>query len=267
MYKPLTCDVVATTNCDDASYDGIVLVIDTVANIPSSLGFLKTPLQELMQIDSAVEKDVILMKLVDHAITRLIFAPTGPLNRDYDDVRRFGEAACAGLKRALKAGCKSPLLVCPPNSNYDQAVLVSVLGALSAVYVPLELREDVPSKASKADKIGVWSEDGDVGKKIVHQASAIESGRIVYRDIGGSDPERMAPKKVEEYVQDVFKDTCIQLNVISDEDTLAKEYPLHAAVNRCARHIDRHKGRIIELEYKGEGDIKQTPMIVGKGVT
>lgn len=35
--------------------------------------------------------------------------------------------------------------------------------------------------------------------------------RIVYRDIGGSDPERMAAPAVAEYVQNVFKDTCVKV--------------------------------------------------------
>jgi leucyl aminopeptidase len=29
-------------------------------------------------------------------------------------------------------------------------------------------------------------------------------GRIVGRDIGGADPERMAPPRVAEYIQDLF---------------------------------------------------------------
>ena len=33
------------------------------------------------------------------------------------------------------------------------------------------------------------------------------------RDIGGSDPERMAPPRVEEYVKEVFKGTNISVEV------------------------------------------------------
>ncbi|XP_070558563.1 putative aminopeptidase W07G4.4 [Ptychodera flava] len=77
----------------------------------------------------------------------------------------------------------------------------------------------------------------------------------------------MAAKRVEDYVIDLFKDSTVKINVISDEAVLEKEYPLHAAVNRCARHIDRHKGRIIELEYVGDGKIDKTLLLVGKGVT
>jgi len=37
--------------------------------------------------------------------------------------------------------------------------------------------------------------------------------RAVYRDIGGSDPERMAAPKVAEYVEQQFKDTCVQVSM------------------------------------------------------
>lgn len=35
---------------------------------------------------------------------RLVFSPTGNLRRDYDDVRRVGEAAASGITRAVSAG-------------------------------------------------------------------------------------------------------------------------------------------------------------------
>ena len=36
-------------------------------------------------------------------------------------------------------------------------------------------------------------------------AQTFETGRAVSRDIGGSDPERMAAPRVEEYVRELFK--------------------------------------------------------------
>ena len=36
---------------------------------------------------------------------------------------------------------------------------------------------------------------------------------LVFRDIGGSDPERMAAPRVEEYVRESFKNSCIQVKV------------------------------------------------------
>ena len=38
--------------------------------------------------------------------------------------------------------------------------------------------------------------------------------RLVSRDIGGSDPERMAPPNAAAYVQEVFKDTPIKVILI-----------------------------------------------------
>ncbi|MDK2413560.1 hypothetical protein QHH03_31195, partial [Aphanizomenon sp. 202] len=73
---------------------------------------------------------------------------------------------------------------------------MTLLGALHALYVPLEIREDVPEKITKVQTLGFLGPD-----KIVQLALALESGRSVARDVGGSDPERMAPPRVEEYVQ------------------------------------------------------------------
>ena len=42
-------------------------------------------------------------------------------------------------------------------------------------------------------------------KSVASTAQAMETGRIVARDIGGSDPERMAAPRVEEYVREAFK--------------------------------------------------------------
>lgn len=36
--------------------------------------------------------------------------------------------------------------------------------------------------------------------------------RMIARDIGGSDPERMSAEKTEQYVAKMFKDTCIKVN-------------------------------------------------------
>ncbi len=75
--------------------------------------------------------------------------------------------------------------------RFQEAGLVSVLGALEALYVPLEMREALPGKAKKVDKIGVFGNASKVGEKM-NMVQALEAGRMVSRDIGGSDPERMA---------------------------------------------------------------------------
>ena len=49
-------------------------------------------------------------------------------------------------------------------------------------------------------------------------------------------------------------------------ETLVKEYPCFAAVDRCANTVERHRGRVIWLDYN-PGDAKKTLLLVGKGVT
>ena len=49
-------------------------------------------------------------------------------------------------------------------------------------------------------------------ERLIQYARAIELGRCVARDIGGADPERMAPPRVAEYVEDLFgKSTSIKV--------------------------------------------------------
>ena len=100
--------------------------------------------------------------------------------------RNFGEAAKAGINKAIGTGSRSPLLVFN-ESKFPQAGIVTLLGALEALYVPLELREQDSEKSVKASKLGVFGDDSKI-----EMANALEAGRIVSRDIGGSDPERMA---------------------------------------------------------------------------
>ena len=63
-----------------------------------------------------------------------VFSPTGSLDRDIDDVRRFADAARSGIEKALSAGSKAPLLVRVPDQCFPYASLVSVFGASQALY-------------------------------------------------------------------------------------------------------------------------------------
>ena len=111
----------------------------------------------------------------------------------------YSKAAKAGIKKALASGSKRPLMLFNA-TKFKEAGIVSVLGALEALYVPLEIREQVPEKASKVEVLGVFGQGENINEKL-DLAKALEAGRIVSRDIGGSDPERMAAPRVEEYVR------------------------------------------------------------------
>ncbi|EDO37116.1 predicted protein [Nematostella vectensis] len=262
----LPAPIEGTTNPNDSKWDGVVLVCENLQWQASELEFLKAPILAAQKLDNAVGNDVLLFPLPGNDSSPfVVHAPTGPVNRDYDDVRRYGEAAANGIKRALKAGSKRPLLVVPPGAHFTEAWSAAVLGALHALYVPIEVREGVKGAAQKVEKLGVYLLSNNSSS--LNFVSAVEAGRLVCRDIGGSDPERMAAPKVEEYVRQVFEGSAIKINVTSDFGTLKKDYPLYSAVNRCTKAVPRHQGRIIQLEYTGDGPIDQTLLLVGKGVT
>eukprot|EP00057_Strongylocentrotus_purpuratus_P003119 XP_003725966.2 PREDICTED: putative aminopeptidase W07G4.4 [Strongylocentrotus purpuratus] len=236
----------------------------------SSLELQRTEMLEnvAINLDASVGKGVSFIP-VDSAVSgyrRVVFSPTGPINRDYDDHRNFADAAGAGIKRAIAAGMTRPLLIVCPSPGYPNSVLAAALGALQAAYVPLEIREDVPEKGNKLSSLTIYS-DG-ASNELKKFIDGIESGRLVARDIGGSDPERMAAPNVARYVENVFAgSSSVKLEVISDDAALMECYPLFSAVNRCAKLVDRHRGRVIKLEYVGSGEITKTLMLVGKGVT
>ncbi|XP_034026566.1 putative aminopeptidase W07G4.4 isoform X2 [Thalassophryne amazonica] len=257
-----------TTDCSNQNFDGIVLVTQSHETLPSNLQCLKGPLQDYSSVDSGLGEEVVVLKVPGISGNRLVFASTGPVNRDYDDVRRFSDAAEKGIKRALKAGMQRPLLICPPHPAYEMSTLVAALGALHALYMPLELRElKVKPDDCKVHVLGLWVAEDSEGQKLVRLAEALESGRLACRDIGGSDPERMAAPRVADYVQELFKDSPVTIEVISDLKVLEKEYPCLSAVNRCANVVPRHQARVIKLQYSGEGPIQKTLMLVGKGIT
>lgn len=265
---------VSLESAESADFDSVVIVgtgLDADHLEGGLLEKYREPLKAYKEVDPKAEEEVFLLGLSDKfPVRRLVFSPTGPLNRDYDDVRAFVDAACKGVKRATAAGSSRPLVVLPtkqtPFTSYHVA---TVLGALHGLYVPLEIREDVPSRKQKVTRLGfanfpirLPSHD-----KSFEHALAIERGRIVCRDIGGSDPERMAPPRVVDYVEQVFKDSPVQVRVISDKEQILKEYPLLAAVDRATRGVPRHQCRMIHLTYVPEGPIRKTLFLVGKGVT
>lgn len=264
----MPCQLKIEQNICSCDYDGIILVSGSAPGFDEPEPF-KTVLYAASQIDAALGTIGAVLP-INLPAKRLIYSPTGPLNLDYHDVRSFGEAATKGIKRALKAGVRCPLMVLLPDVRFENVELVTLLGALQGLYVPLEVREISPDRCYKACQLGIWSPI--CSKKlqgIVKLATALESGRYVARDIGGADPERMAAPRVEEYIAELFAGSNVSVQVISDQDTLLQEYPLFACVNRAASVIPRHAGRIIFLTYEPPNPacVLETLFLVGKGVT
>lgn len=264
LYKP--CIAKAEENLQSPEYDGVVLVSNLPpGEQPSPFG---TVLAEASKLDQSLGSEIGVFS-VNLPSKRFIYSPTGPICPDYDDVRSFADAAKKGISRALRAGVKSPLLVVPSSDTFKQAELVTVLGALEALYVPIMVREDAPNKVVKPKTLAVYFERKECTSSVLTLANAIEAGRFVARDIGGGDPERMAPPQVEKYVSNVFGSGSVKVEVLKGTEFFVKEYPLFAAVNRAASVIERHQGRIIYLTYEPQDakNITDTLMFVGKGVT
>jgi len=253
--------VISSSNLKSDQFDSLVWV----ATDPKSISDpdVSAALAQVLAVDkAAVTKGAVVP--ISLPCGRLVYSPTGPVDRDYDDLRRFSDAAVAGINRARAAGSTKPLLAVHgslANRTGDEAALAGLLGALSALYSPIEMRETKEFK-SKVAALG-WTGE----KEILDKALAIEAGRVVTRDVGGSDPERMAAPRVEEYIKEVFQETRVKVEVMKGQQFFESEYPCLAAVNRCASTVERHDGRLIWLTYEGEGTVKKTVYLVGKGIT
>lgn len=246
------------------------------------------PIEEQKKFDVKFNKDGGLMLLHESPFKRLIYSPIGPVNRDFDDIRTFCDAAVRGISRALKAGSRNPLIVLPRASDIPEKYathfdLAIILAVYQILYIPLENREYKSVK--KVDSLGFTNfASAEREAKVLKLANAIECGRAVARDIGGSDPERMSAPKVVEYVEELFKGTSIKVQVISDLKVIEKEFPClgkclvfliislllilffyTAAVNRAS--VDRHAARVIFLTYEPSEAPKKNLFLVGKGVT
>jgi leucyl aminopeptidase len=167
-----------------------------------------------------------------------VFSPTGPLNRDFDDVRRIGEAAAKGIKRALQAGSKAPVLVLsnfwPQTDAYGKALEVALVSTLAALYVPLTVRTAKGDDAEPVRKLFVyWTGDAAAAERAARVATAIEVGRRIARDIGGGDPEKMAPPLAAQYVEKALGALpSVSVKVIDSVADVEREYPLAHAVAR-----------------------------------
>lgn len=207
---------------------------------------------------------------------RLVVSPTGPLNRDYDDVRRVADAVAKGVKRAVAAGARAPhlhlcaSLAAAGAADYAQALTVALTAALGALYAPYSLRLAKGEAATEpvAEVTFYWGGEGDVAAAAAATAVALEAGKRVCKDITGSDPEIAAPPKLADYCVAAFSGLPgVTVTVVSDQAEIAAGYPLLAAVSRASMPVPRHHPRIVRLEYTGEGAVDTQVMLVGKGVT
>ncbi|KAF9364015.1 hypothetical protein BGX34_002778, partial [Mortierella sp. NVP85] len=268
--------IVAASPADLASsqqFDAVIAVYPTVSNdLFSAFSTLSA--------HSAVDKDFgsRLTVVPDQSVAggRLILAPTGSLNGDSDDVRKFQEITKAAVQRAQSAGAVAPLIHFPVNikndEDYSRYLEVSILGALAACFNPIDVREHydkIGKSQCTIQKIGIVAGD-ELTPERIKFVKAVEIGRRVAKDLGSPNCERMTPIKFAEYVENYFNSKAeIKITVVKDIDVIEKEYPLLHAVARCSLSVPRHFPRVVKLEYKSDEPsmVKENLYFVGKGVT
>jgi leucyl aminopeptidase len=249
----------------DSDWDAVILIAPDHQHLNNLT--LKETIDAHQRIDARVGTDCMLLIASGIAGGRLIYAPTGQLSRGFDDVRRFGDAAKKAIVMARDAGARNPLLVVsgvPEDDDFAHALEVAYLGACQALWQPLEAREALnEAEIEPLQSIGLYAK----GKLDMDWLQAVEAGRRLARDLCGTEPERMAPPRFAQYCEQAFADSAVKVEVISDDETLRRDYPLLHAVGRCSVHVPRHQPRVIRLEYTGEGETQQNLFFAGKGIT
>lgn len=252
-----------------SEFDAVVLVghAPAAAAVPA----LETHLKAAAAADARFASAVNFMAATGVAGNRLVVAPTGPLGRDHDDVRRYADAARSGVRRARDAGAKAILLLiqAPPSGEaFVEAPATAALGALGGLWEPLEAREALGADAVEpVQKLGVAVLGGTFDKDLASWVEAVEGGLRLARDLSGTDPERMAPPKFAAYVQQAMKGLPVKVTVQKDPKKLLKEYPLLMAVARASLPVKRHAPCVVHLDYASKGKIARTLLFAGKGLT
>ncbi|KAI8365187.1 uncharacterized protein BYT42DRAFT_505763 [Radiomyces spectabilis] len=267
------------------NYDGVVVLFTDKKALLNVVPSVKS----WMDLDASFGDEIQLLLPNDASpASRVLIVPTGSLNNDFDDARRFKDAAFDAGKRALKAGMVAPL-VCfadapaetelswtfSEQDDYKHYLEVTMLGFLESTFEPVDVRdhhERVKQPLQVFKQLGFVAPNFDGSKvdEMIKIVSAIEAGRRVAKDIGSPDPERMSPIQVVKYLQEQFKDSKnVKMTVIDDIDAIKKEYPLAHAVTRASLAVPRHHPRFVHFEYVSpdQDKVKENLYFVGKGVT
>jgi leucyl aminopeptidase len=264
MALPLPLPVASLLDAlQDSRFDALILIAEHFANVPAPA--LTVQIQQAAAYDLRVGKETTLLLAEQVPGRKLIVAPTGSLLRDVDDVRSFADVAKQAVLLAKNAGALSPLVWVQPAAGdaFQHAMDVVYLAMAQALWQPLEGREAVgEAKIEPVVQIGLIGAD----EKQVAYLHAVESGRRLARDLCGTEPERMAPRRFADYCVDAFTGTPVAVKVETDVDTLLAEYPLMMAVARSSLHVERHKPALIRLEYVPQGEVTQTLFFAGKGL-
>ena len=198
---------------------------------------------------------------------RLILAPTGPIDRDWDDVRSISDAAEKGMRRAQRAGAVRPALIVTSPANlpgFERVVEVACLGALQGLWEPLEAREH-DSAIETVESIGVFAPS--LATETLHAVTAMEEGRRLARDLCGTEAERMTPYAFADLAIERLAGTGVTFSIEKSIAVLNREYPLLMSVARASLPVPRHRPCVLRLQWHGGDTTAPHLLFAGKGVT
>lgn len=246
---------------DGEGWDAIVVVTPSLEAI--EFDEISLLAQHGSSVDQRVGKTPTLLFAPGLAGGRLIIAPVTQVVDEYVDVRVFAAAARAGIRIAKEAGAKRPLLYIAPctDARFTHASDVAALACGQELWQTLELRE-ATGLLPAFEAIGLLS----LTQQNANLLNALEAGRVLARDLCGTEPERMSAKRFSEYCLQVFSGSVIHTHVVEDRDILERDYPLLSAVGRASFAVGRHQPRVVKLEYLPEGEVTHTFLFAGKGV-
>src|SRR5690554_4542023 len=89
-------------------WDALVVVGPNFEQLPEAY---QVAIEHAKKADQAVGEQLAVVLCEAAPGGRLVLAPTGALNRDYDDVRRFYDAARGAVARIAASGAKAPVLL------------------------------------------------------------------------------------------------------------------------------------------------------------
>ena len=259
---PVACKDLASA-LQQSTWDALILVAQDFTTFPDLT--IKNEIVKAKQVDRRIGAETVTLLTDKVPGQRLVLAPTGPLHRDYDDVRCFADVAKQAIGQAKAAGAVNPLVwvQAQADSRYQHAAEVVYLAMAQALWQPLEGREARgESVVEPVQTIGLIGATEDITLFI----KATEAGRRVARDLCGTEPERMTPRRFADYCVEAFAGSTVSINVETDVDTLVADYPLLMAVARSSLMVERHKPAVIRMEYVGEGEITESLLFAGKGL-
>lgn len=263
MAYPTPVAVSSLASVETADWDALICIAEHFQQLPTAE--LNQFVAQQQKVDHRIGRETVTLIYAGVPGQRLILAPTGPLLRDFDDVRCIADVAKLAIQQAKAAGAVRPLLWLDTQADarYAEAHSVAYLAAAQALWQPLEGREARGERqVEPVEKIGLIG----ISEQQAEFLAATEAGRRLARDLCGTEPERMAPLRFAEYCVDAFAHTDVKVKVETNTEQLLADYPLLMAVARSSLAVPRHRPAVIRLEYNPPGKVTKTLLFAGKGL-